>query len=149
MVQFSEGANDRLDYAIKFFLDYEAFLTEAALYAACFPHLCARVSPKVRARAAVTAGPGGNGQAAVPLPQVAGKLLPRVVAVCDTTAEGLQDPRGRPLPPCIVMEKGESLQDWSDRAKPDLFTALGVRPARSLRTLRFSFLSFFSLVLWP
>eukprot|EP00892_Ulva_mutabilis_P000976 jgi/Ulvmu1/1087/UM106_0003.1 len=33
---------------------------------------------------------------------------------------------GKPLPPCIVMEKGESLQDWSERAEPDLFTSLAV-----------------------
>ena len=39
----------------------------------------------------------------------------------------LVDPRGNALPPCIVMERGESLQEWSDRAEPDLFTSLSVR----------------------
>lgn len=41
----------------------------------------------------------------------------------------LVDSKGRPLPPCIVMERAESLHDWSDRAKPDLFTAMSVRAA--------------------
>ena len=58
------------------------------------------------------------------MPDAAAKFLPQVEAVCDDAV----DPRGRPLPPCIVMEKGESLQDWSNRAEPDLFTSLAVRP---------------------
>ena len=52
------------------------------------------------------------------------RFLPQVETICHQAV----DPRGRPLPPCIVMEKGESLQDWSNRADPDLFTSLGVRP---------------------
>ena len=39
----------------------------------------------------------------------------------------LVDPCGNALPPCIVMERGESLQEWADRAEPDLFTSLSVR----------------------
>ena len=58
----------------------------------------------------------------------AAKFLPRVEALCEVGAAELVDPRGRPLPPCIVMEKGESLHDWSDRAQPDLFSAVSVRP---------------------
>ena len=54
--------------------------------------------------------------------QAAAKFLPRIEAVCDDAV----DPRGRLLPPCIVMEKGESLQDWSNRAEPDLFASLAV-----------------------
>ena len=127
LVQFAEGAEDHCDYAIKFFLDYSAFLTEAALYAACFPRLRAQVSDDVIARADATATLGVDGAAAVPLSQVAARFLPQVEAVCDGSAGGLEDPRGRWLPPCIVMEKGESLQEWSDRAEPDLFTALAVR----------------------
>ena len=57
------------------------------------------------------------------MPQAAAKFLPQVETVCDDAV----DPRGRPLPPCIVMEKGESLQDWSNRAEPDLFTSVAVR----------------------
>ena len=57
-----------------------------------------------------------------PMPDTAAKFLPQVEVVC----EDPEDPLGRPLPPCIVMERGESLQDWSDRAEPDLFTSLAV-----------------------
>ena len=36
------------------------------------------------------------------------------------------DRLGRPLPPCIAMERGESLPDWSKRAKPDVFHSVAV-----------------------
>ena len=132
VVQFAQGSDDRCEYAIKFFLDYSAFLTEAALYAACFPRLRATISDEVIARSDATAESGADGQAAVPLSQVAVSFLPQVEAVCDGSAGGLEDPRGRWLPPCIVMEKGESLQDWSDRAHADLFTSLAVRSCMNL-----------------
>ena len=38
------------------------------------------------------------------------------------------DPSGHPLPPCIVMERGESLDLWSDRNAPDRAQAFTVRP---------------------
>lgn len=38
----------------------------------------------------------------------------------------LLDPSGNPLPPCIVMERGESLEVWSARAKPDRSQAFTV-----------------------
>ena len=56
-----------------------------------------------------------------------GRFLPHVEAVCDSAEAGLVDPRGRSLPPCIVMERGESLQEWCDRAEPDRFTTFAVR----------------------
>lgn len=37
------------------------------------------------------------------------------------------DPQGNPLPPCIVMERGESLDIWSERAKPDRMQSFSVR----------------------
>ena len=127
VVQFAEDVEDMSEYAIKFFLDYESFLTEAALYAGCFPHIHSRVSNEVRTRADATAGLGMDGGAAAHMADVAARFLPQVEAVCDGSAVELVDPRGRPLPPCIVLEKGESLHDWSDRAQPDLFTSLAVR----------------------
>ena len=105
------------EYAIKFFVDIDSFLTEATLYAACFPDIRHGISSELAQRA----------QHLGPLSQVAARFLPQVEAVCDGSAGGLEDPRGRPLPPCIVMEKGESLHDWGDRAEPDLFTSLAVR----------------------
>ena len=115
-MQFAEDSK-HAEYAIKFFVDIDSFLTEATLYAACFPGICHGISSKLAQR----------GQHLGPLSQVAARFLPQVEAVCDGSAGGLEDPRGRLLPPCIVMEKGESLHDWSDRAEPDLFTSLAVR----------------------
>ena len=115
-------------YAIKFFLEWDGFLTEAALYAAAFPYLRSELSPDILARAdAETSAHGGE---AVPMSEIVARFLPQVEAVCGGAAGGLEDPRGRPLPPCIVMEKGESLHDWSDRAEPDLFMAVAVRARR-------------------
>jgi hypothetical protein len=34
---------------------------------------------------------------------------------------------GYKLPPCIVMERGESLDEWSKRRKPDVWAAMPVR----------------------
>jgi hypothetical protein len=56
-----------------------------------------------------------------------GKLLPRLEGMYDSEA-GLQDRQGHQLPPCIVMERGESLDEWSRRRKPDMWAAMPVRP---------------------
>lgn len=56
-----------------------------------------------------------------------GSLL-QVEALRDGVKGELVDPWGNALPPCIVMERGESLQEWANRAKPDLFASLAVRP---------------------
>ena len=37
------------------------------------------------------------------------------------------DSDGYPLPPCIVMERGESLDIWAARAQPDRSQAFTVR----------------------
>ena len=223
MVQFAVDPRDGRDFAVKFFLLQEAFLVEAAIYAACFPSLRTHLSPtrmsclanqavqpppsqqkhtpprrndsnrdttstelgvphcmgaddggdhagadserqhyrsvtKTRDQLEGDAAPGagqrhehhqvsggtqatGSDAAVVhPLhsgentwlhtdalrhmPDVAAQFLPQVEAVCADAV----DPRGRPLPPCIIMEKGESLQDWSNRAEPDRFASLAVRP---------------------
>jgi hypothetical protein len=36
------------------------------------------------------------------------------------------DASGNPLPPCIVMERGEALDFWVARARPDRTQALSV-----------------------
>jgi hypothetical protein len=77
---------------------------------------------------------------------VLGPLLPKVVTSCKNDDNAECDPSGRPLPPFIVMEKGESLDEWSRRAKPDLFQAVAVRlplvatlpPSKSLASLCYS-----------
>jgi hypothetical protein len=53
-------------------------------------------------------------------------IVPNISEICDNTDSTAIDPAGYPLPPCIVMEKGESLDVWSARAKPDVFSAVQV-----------------------
>jgi hypothetical protein len=45
----------------------------------------------------------------------------------DNLDRSLVDANGNPLPPCIVMERGESLDLWVGRARPDSTQALAVR----------------------
>lgn len=63
--------------------------------------------------------------------RVLGPLLPKIEDVYDPTgAPGrLLDRNGQPLPPCMVMERGESLNEWSRRAKPDVFQSVAVCPS--------------------
>ena len=126
MVQFARkadvAADDERQYAVKFFLDRSAFYTEAALYAAYFPAL----------RKQLTSVPDcepihGGCFHALASKVAGGRFLPHVEAVCDSAEAGLVDPRKEPLPPCIVMERGESLQEWCGRAELDRFTCLAVR----------------------
>ena len=115
VVQFVEDSAHSM-YAVKFFLDHDAFLHEASLYVACFPYIERRIGQGLSQRAG----------AAKPLAQCAVKFLPQIEEICDGSEGLLHDPRGRVVPPCIVMEKGESLYDWSERATPDLFTSVAV-----------------------
>jgi hypothetical protein len=50
----------------------------------------------------------------------------QVEALRDDVQGELVDPCNQALPPCIVMERGESLQEWANRAEPDLFMSLAV-----------------------
>lgn len=127
VVQMMEDQDDRREYAVKFFLDRQAFLAEAALYAACFPTVRNTASPAVLAQASEAFGsdlklePSGTcGQSRK------WRFLPSVSMVCDESAQGMVDPKGRPLPPCIVTEYGLSLQDWLDRQRADNYSAYAV-----------------------
>ena len=40
----------------------------------------------------------------------------------------IRDPMNNPLPPCIVMERGESLDIWAERAQPDRAMAFAACP---------------------
>jgi hypothetical protein len=140
VVQFAQGERDNCNYAVKFFLDVDSFYAEAALYVACFPHLQESLSDRAAGAAAASsplAGSEGSrgGSREGPVERTSSKMsaagvrfLPQVEAMRDGVKGELVDPRGGALPPCIVMERGESLQEWSNRAEPDLFTALSVRP---------------------
>lgn len=136
IIQFATLIEDGSACAMKFFVDRSAFHTEVALYAAC-GHSSAKHPHS---------GPGvasGGGRDAD-----TGKFLPRIEAIVapekDPEVEGMAavaDPQVLPkqlrrLPPCVVMEKGESLHDWSERGQPDFFMALSVRPWHSFALLR-------------
>lgn len=58
-----------------------------------------------------------------------GVLLPKVYCEYDPEESPgmLTDGAGRPLPACLVMERGEGLADWSRRARPDIFQSVAVR----------------------
>jgi hypothetical protein len=62
------------------------------------------------------------------------RLLPRVHAILGNEDGSHSDSAGEPLPPCIIMECGESLNLWSRRNRGGLdhMTALQVRRARML-----------------
>eukprot|EP00892_Ulva_mutabilis_P002166 jgi/Ulvmu1/11950/UM082_0029.1 len=58
-------------------------------------------------------------------------LLPRIQSVHNPLLppeqnSAIYDAAGRPMAPCIVMPRGESLLDWLHRATPDVFQAVSV-----------------------
>lgn len=55
------------------------------------------------------------------------ELLPKIEAMTDNERGSEGDAHGTPLPPFIIMEKGEALDEWSRRAKPDMFQSVAVR----------------------
>lgn len=57
-----------------------------------------------------------------------GELLPRNYGMYDNEDGVLQDAMGNKLPAFIVMERGESLDEWSQRRRPDVWGAMPVRP---------------------
>lgn len=53
-----------------------------------------------------------------------GEFLPNVSASC---LEGsIRDPWGRAFPACMIMERGEALDLWMDRAQPDKYMAFSM-----------------------
>lgn len=56
-----------------------------------------------------------------------GAFLPQMHEILDNAGRGFRDPHGHAMPPCIVMEKGEALDVWCSRRKPDLGQAYVVR----------------------
>jgi hypothetical protein len=56
-----------------------------------------------------------------------GPLLPNAETLCMNEEGEETDAHGVPLPPFLIMEKGEALDEWSQRAKPDQFMAVAVR----------------------
>jgi hypothetical protein len=133
-VQFVAGADaGGARRAVKFFVDMDAFCRESAVLGAFYPHL--RTSPALEAAARrmredfeahSVASAGAPTHARHAAPRLSA-ILPSAHMVYDRGVEGLVDPSGHPLPPCIVMERGENLQEWTERTQPDLSQALTVR----------------------
>lgn len=98
VIQFAVDKLNRLDYAIKFFCTEANFQDEAAQYT--------------------------NTES--PIQQ----FLPRIRSdgIVDNKDGAFVDANGRPMPPCIVMERGESLNKWVVRNKRemDTFTCMQV-----------------------
>lgn len=65
-----------------------------------------------------------------------GSLLPKCIAFCANARGQETDAHDIPLPPFLVMEKGESLDEWNHRAKPDIFQAVAVRTCLFLARCR-------------
>eukprot|EP00892_Ulva_mutabilis_P002733 jgi/Ulvmu1/12460/UM009_0112.1 len=57
---------------------------------------------------------------------VLGPLLPKIEGISGNEGGEAGDAHGTPLPPFIAMEKGEALDEWSRRAKPDLFQSVAM-----------------------
>jgi hypothetical protein len=55
------------------------------------------------------------------------EFLPIPQGIHDNENGEFVDARGIKLPPFIIMEKGESLDDWSKRKRPNVFAATPVR----------------------
>ena len=125
VIQFAKHTDNHSEYAIKFFLDRESFLLEAALYAACLSTMPAGLSACANGELGAI-WPRAAGGVETRLPEAVAQCLPKLEAVADCESGQLHDPRGRSLPSCIVMERGESLHEWADRAKPEIFTTLAV-----------------------
>eukprot|EP00892_Ulva_mutabilis_P004414 jgi/Ulvmu1/2344/UM013_0192.1 len=62
-----------------------------------------------------------------------GRLLPQLEQVCDNRGGALRDAEGAALPPFVVMERGESLDEWSRHRKPDTSAAMPVVTAVAKR----------------
>ena len=55
-------------------------------------------------------------------------MMPAVQLTLSNSNAADRNSRGYPWPPCIVLEKGESLQEWKAKTKPAFSTIVDVRP---------------------
>ena len=55
-------------------------------------------------------------------------MMPATRAVIGNYNGAVRGPHGYRFPPCIIIEKGESLKEWARReARPDFVTTMQVR----------------------
>ncbi|NJR42311.1 MAG: hypothetical protein HC767_06280 [Akkermansiaceae bacterium] len=65
-------------------------------------------------------------------PQELRRFMPTVVKFAANRDHAITDPFGSPLPPFIVMEKGESLRDRAKNSRVDVFTAAQVHAPQTV-----------------
>lgn len=69
-------------------------------------------------------------------------IVPRVAMVHDNSDNSFRDPTGVPMPPLVVLERGEPFDEWAKRTQPSIRTVATVRFHASDPSL-FSFITFF------
>ena len=55
-------------------------------------------------------------------------IMPAIQMEVSNSKASERNSRGFPWPPCIVIEKGESLQEWKSKTQPAFSTIVDVRP---------------------
>ena len=155
VVQMVRSTRNGQEYAIKFFVSRAAFNVERGMYVAgnaqqgsplaqflpqvglctCrrLPRLrqlfrCRQSHTPLRNRALLqVSAPKCSGSRSAD-----GCFTVQVLAI-EANEDGVHvDGGGKPLPPCIEMERGESLDIWAMRAQPDRPLAFAVRTLHSL-----------------
>lgn len=64
-----------------------------------------------------------------------GQFLPEVRNIVSNEDGAFVDAFGAPMAPCIAMEKGESLDNWSARSKDGLDMITGLQVCADVRSL--------------
>ena len=134
----ARGRHDGVEYAIKFYVSHSAFKAEMGLYfqrtsrnatglAQFLPQVFQFLSWIGRVAHLFLYLLHGGMFTARSNSVDQRNAVPQVRNVESNADKGIKDPQGNPLPPCIVMERGESLDIWSKRAKPDRSQAFTVR----------------------
>ena len=134
----ARGRHDGVEYAIKFYVSHSAFKAEMGLYfqrtsrnatglAQFLPQVFQFLSwiGRVAHLFLYLLHMGMFTDRSISVDQR--NTVPQVRNVESNADKSIKDPQGNPLPPCIVMERGESLDIWSERAKPDRSQAFMVR----------------------
>ena len=134
----ARGRHDGVEYAIKFYVSRSAFKAEMGLYsqrtsrnatglAQFLPQVFQYLSLVGRVAHLFLYLLHGGMFTARSNSVDQRNAVPQVRNVESNADKGIKDPQGNPLPPCIVMERGESLDIWSERAQADRSQAFMVR----------------------
>ena len=108
VVQMAQCARTQSEYAMKFFVNQEDFEDERSMYLRSDGTISEHLAADLK--------------------------LPRHHIILDNQEQRLKDRDRNVLPPCIVIERGESLDLWSQRARPCPLIAFAVRPLAASHT---------------